>query len=125
MLDEYAFAGILDERREAELRREAETAYREALILNPSVEDIRLDLGRLLIRQDRVAEALEELSPLAGAPSPDAAAWLMEALFRLGRYDDLRRLSTRLDANAMPDRLKNALMLWQPDETAVKQEVAA
>ena len=118
LLDDYAFAGILDERREDELRKAAEASYRTALRLDPQDEDALVDLGRLLIRLDRHEEALDVLKPLMTAPSVDAAAWLLEALFRLGRFDELHRLAGRMGADALPERLEDAVALWRPEEAA-------
>lgn len=125
LVDDYAFAGILDERREAELRAEAEDAYRSALEIAPANNAARLGLGRLLIRCERPEEALLEMEPLARDPSPDAAAWLMEAMFRLRRFDALRELCARLDAASLPDRLAAAVALWRPEAPLEADERAA
>ena len=118
LLDDYAFAGILDERREDELRKAAESGYRTALNLNPQDDKARVDLSRLLIRQNRHEEALNVLRTLADAPSAEAAAWLLEALFRLNRFDELRRLTARLGRDTLPEQLADAVALWRPEEAA-------
>ncbi len=127
LLDDYAFAGILDERREAAVREEAEACFREALALNPADDAMRIGLGRLLIRLERHSDALAVLAPLADRPTPEAAGWLMEALFRLGRFDDLRRVSAALPPDGLPDALEAAVALWRPTraDPAFKMDAAA
>jgi thiol-disulfide isomerase/thioredoxin len=51
--------------------RDAETELREALTLNPRAEDLRLMLGRVLLKQNRDGEAVAELERVADA-RPDA-----------------------------------------------------
>ena len=114
LLDDYAFAGILDERRESELRAAAEACYREALARDPDNVANRLGFGRLQIRLGRHVEALQTLLPLSRDPSPEAAGWIIEALFRMGRFDELRRFCGRLDVDALPERLAAAVSLWRP-----------
>lgn len=116
LVDAYAFTGILDERREAELRREAEQHYAAVIAIDPAHGRARQLLGRLLLRTNRPADALAVLEPLMPSPSPEAAGWLMEALFSLGRFDDLRRLVENAPVGVLPARLEDAAGLWRKDE---------
>lgn len=115
LLDAYAFTDILDERREAELRREAEAQYRRVIELEPRHARAHMLLGRLLLRTDRPADALAALRPLEVDLSPEAAGWLMEALFQLGQFDELKRVINEAPEGALPERLEASAALWNED----------
>lgn len=117
-LDEYAFCGLLDTNREAELREKALAGYRRALDLASGDDTLRHDLGRLLLRLGHVGEAERTLAPLiAERPGRGVLVWYAECLFRLGRFDELRSLC-RGHASAMgggarvPDALGSVVDLW-------------
>lgn len=94
--DAYAFAGILDERRERENRDRAVAAYRGYLELKPEDLSIKAELGRLLVRKGDFAAAVSLLHQAIEdrVGSSQVALWYMESLFNLGRFDELNRLTT-------------------------------
>ncbi len=129
-LDDYAFCGLLDSNREAEIREKALDGYRRCLDLAPDDDDIRHDLGRLLLRCGLAGEAAERLEPLIDRSADRRILfWYAESLFRLGRYAELRALPQRrpdhLGAGvALPDTLRDVFALWRDEESA-GSEVAA
>lgn len=131
LLDACAFTDILDERREAELRREAESQYRRVIEIEPRHARAHMLLGRLLLRTDRPRDALAVLRPLEADLSPEAAGWLMEALFQLGQFDELKRVINEAPDGVLPDRLAASAALWHgdlppaPHKPAPAQEAAA
>ncbi|MBP2229633.1 hypothetical protein J2847_002932 [Azospirillum agricola] len=126
-LDDYAFCGLLDANREAEIREKALAGYRHGLGLAADDDDLRHDLGRLLLRCGLPAEAAERLEPLAGRTAdPRILFWYAESLFRLGRYADLRALAERRadllgEAAALPDSLRDVFALWRTGRPAAVQ----
>ncbi|HEY0835296.1 MAG TPA: hypothetical protein VGE72_15440 [Azospirillum sp.] len=129
-LDEYAFCGLLDANREQEVRERALEGYRGCLDLAPDDDDIRHDLGRLLLRLGLVAEAADALAPLAGRTADRRILfWYAESLFRLHRFDDLRALC-RLRADHLgpgadlPDSLRDVLGLWSAEDQPALEEAA-
>lgn len=116
-LDDYAFCGLLDANREAEVRQKALEGYRTCTAMAPD-EEIRHAFGRLLLRLDLVKEAADTLETLVDRASDRGIlVWYAESLFRLGRFADLRALCVRrpdifgLDAD-LPDTLRDVIGLW-------------
>lgn len=131
-LDNYAFCGLLDSNREAEIRDKALDGYRRCLDLAPDDDEIRHDLGRLLLRCGLAEEAALRLEPLIDrATDRRILFWYAESLFRLKRYADLRALPQRRadllgEGVAMPDTLRDVFTLWrdsadQPDDLSVRE----
>lgn len=117
-LDDYAFCGLLDANREAEVRQKALDGYRACMAMSPEDDEIRHDLGRLLLRLGLVGEAADVLEPLVDrAADRRLLMWYAESLFRLGRYADLRALCRRrsdvLGPDVeLPDTLRDVVGLW-------------
>lgn len=117
-LDDYAFCGLLDTNREAEIRDKSLEGYRRALELTPDDDEIRHDLGRLLLRCGHAAEAAATLEPLVDrAGDRRILYWFAESLFRLGRYAELRALPGRRPdllgrVEELPDALREVFALW-------------
>ncbi|KAA0590454.1 hypothetical protein J2848_005037 [Azospirillum lipoferum] len=123
-LDDYAFCGLLDSNREAEIRDKALDGYRRSLDLAPEDDGIRHDLGRLLLRCGLAGEAADRLAPMIDrTPDRRILFWYAESLFRLGRFADLRALPLRrpdlLGGEAdLPDTLRDVFALWRDDIAA-------
>lgn len=117
-LDDYAFCGLLDTNREAEIRDKSLEGYRRSLELAPDDDEIRHDLGRLLLRCGHAAEAAEALEPLVDrAGDRRILYWFAESLFWLGRYAELRALPGRRPdllgrVEELPDALREVFALW-------------
>jgi polysaccharide biosynthesis protein PelE len=124
--DAYAFAGILDDRRERENREKAARAYLNYLALEPDDLTAVAGLGRILVRRGDYAEALAVLGRSVddGTASPQIVLWCMESLYSLGRYDELRRLTqacqSRLEADdAFPFEVGGVIKLWASGDSSV------
>ena len=130
-LDDYAFCGLLDANREAEIREKALEGYRRSLDLAPEDDTIRLDLGRLLLRCGLAAEAAARLEPLVDrTPDRRILYWYAESLFRLGRFAELRALTGRRpdllgDEEALPHTLRDVFALWRDDPPPTPPEAAS
>lgn len=117
-LDDYAFCGLLDTNREAEIREKALDGYRRSLDLAPDDDEIRHDLGRLLLRCGHAQDAATTLEPLVDrATDRRILYWFAESLFRLGRFEDLRALPARRPdllgrAEELPDTVRDVFALW-------------
>jgi hypothetical protein len=131
-LDGYAFAGLLDPVREQEIRDQALICFRRCLELSGSGEQsgIRCDLGRLLLRLGREAEAVEVLEPLIHQTRDGRVmSWYAESLYQLGRHEALRNLFAelvaRLGAGALPEALQAMAPLWLEAEAETDAAGAA
>ncbi|MBY6263604.1 hypothetical protein EI613_17035 [Azospirillum sp. 412522] len=126
-LDDYAFCGLLDSNREAEIRDKALDGYRRSLDLAPDEDGVRHDLGRLLLRCGLASEAADRLEPLVDrTPDRRILFWYAESLFRLGRFADLRALAVRRsdllgEGAELPDTLRDVFALWRGDGPAVPE----
>jgi hypothetical protein len=117
--DSYAFAGILDEKREHENRDKAASAYLRYIEQRPENREISAEAGRLLVRKGDylTAAALLRESIRRGDASRAAVLWYMESLYRLKRYAELRKLANEhgealgSDA-ALPAEVSDAVRIW-------------
>lgn len=122
--DAYAFTGLLDPSRERESRSRALAAYRAYLECRPDDDEARTELGRLLFRLGRHAEALACFDTVrARHDTPGIRLWIMECLFHLQRYDALRRLARASEhalagaGEPLPVETAQVLRLWALAET--------
>lgn len=116
-LDEVAGTGLLDESRAALWRERALELYRSAL--PERLAQVALPIGRALVRLGREQEACEWFDgPAASIPaSSHMLFWRLEAMYRAGRYRELRGLCQEhrdlLQARGVaPEPLRQAAMLW-------------
>ncbi len=117
--DDYAYTGILDGKREQDSWEKALEVYRQYLKLQPGDFEARRSIGRIQFRMGKFSEAaawLEE-SLREGIFSPQLLMWYLECLFRLGRFEELRRLarshSGNLEASGeLPIQAVKAVALW-------------
>ncbi|PWU05657.1 MAG: hypothetical protein C5B51_14000 [Terriglobia bacterium] len=117
--DEYLYTGILEARREEEVRDQALSAYAQALEADPSDEESVLAMGRLLLRGKRYAEAYQYIErAIKNCPSTrQTGLWHMECLFHLGRFGELREAAGRSRGNLdsfseFPASAVEAVTLW-------------
>ncbi|MEC9345264.1 MAG: tetratricopeptide repeat protein [Pseudomonadota bacterium] len=118
--DDYAFSGILDGDRQAENRRRAADAYRQAFAIDPKLADAGLGYGRLLVRTGRLAEAADWFEGMfaKGFVRPAEVGWYMEALYRLGDFGRLRYAvagfgDDLVEAPGMSERMRDVIRAWQ------------
>ncbi len=117
--DNYAFTGLLDEDRENINREKAREKYLEYLQMRPDDMDVRLKVGRLLIRAKRYDEAANwfKHSLDEGYATDALKIWYMECLFMTGRYDELRAAAStfRIDLTNYKDiqpEMVESIHLW-------------
>ncbi len=115
----YQASRLLEPVMERHWLSEAEAAYGRALEREPASRGATLALAHVLLALDRLdeAEALGRRA-LAGGASTEADLVVAEALFRRGRWGDLRELSRA----AVSAGRRDDLLLWwsgeHPDEPA-------
>lgn len=118
-LDDYAYAGVLDADRQQATMAAALDAYRQAYRLGLREERVDMAIGRLLLRLERNEEAERHLEELSRRASDSRAVlWHVECLFRLRRFDELRRRigDRRLAELALSDEhagVNPVINLWQ------------
>ncbi len=117
--DNYAFTGLLDEERERINREKAREKYLEYLQMRPDDLEVRLKVGRLLIRSERYDQAAEwfKHSLDEGYATDAIKIWYMECLFHTKRYEELRAAATsfRIDMAQFKDfqpEMVESLHLW-------------
>jgi tetratricopeptide (TPR) repeat protein len=119
--DAYAFTGLLDPGRERESRGRAVDAYRAYVLLRPDDVSALHELGRLYVRLARYGEALECFEQvMEHEDSATARLWIMECLFHLRRFGELRHraregaVRVSGDPAALPIETQQVLKLWAP-----------
>ena len=81
----YAHLGFLEARQQH--YTEAVSLYRKALVRNPTMPGLQLNLGLALFKADRLKEAIQTFEPLLkGAPKSSADAFRLTALIGLAYY---------------------------------------
>jgi hypothetical protein len=124
LCDEFAFAGILDARREAETRASALIHYRRYLQMVPGEPNILLTVARQELRQGRFPEALDLLDRAADAGWTDQAIlWRLECFCGLGTPDAARDLAVRykdrlLASSYVSPEAADAIRLWADGASA-------
>ena len=122
--DNYAYTGLLDSDREQNNRQKAYEHYMEYLQLVTADVDVRTRVGRLLMREGAYAKACDWFQKCIqlGYNSDAISQWYSEALFKCGKYEELRRFSMHLknipqgEAYAQPVAVREALNMWQSAE---------
>ncbi len=120
LYDDYAFTGLLERDREEVNLEKAKQIYREIIRLQPENYPATLGLGRLLIRTGEVEEAAERLRQTLQFRNgePQLMLWYAECLYKLGHYQELRKL-LREHGNSFIDgpgkqrpRIADAIQMW-------------
>jgi len=120
-VDDYAHHGVVEVDRKAELREMALTEYRRCLALDPDADEVRIAIGRLLVRRGAYDEAVGVLAPIVHEQDTgEAFAWYVECLFRLGRFADLRTIAMarHSDGERPKTRLATSLDMWARPQAA-------
>jgi polysaccharide biosynthesis protein PelE len=122
--DEYGNSGLLDPARALATRMESLALYRRCLVHGKNEEQINASIIRLLVHLERQGEAVSNFGPLvdSGQASVHLLTWYAEALYKLGRFSDLRKLCIKFDAPAFSPALLSepchqALALWAGDSS--------
>ncbi len=119
LLDEYATAGIMDRERAAAAREQAVQAYVDYLQLVGDDPAAQQAIGRLRLLAGDCAGAARWLEQRgdAGSALPESRLVYMEALFELGRFDELRRYAAThahdlLLTDGLPLEARETAKLW-------------
>lgn len=127
--DDYSFTGILDNARERANRKDAKRLYEEYLQQVPEDGITRTRYGRLLLRIGELQEAIRQFEKaIQEQITPTRVAWLAEAYYRIGDYDNLRALAVNLHANygevmaKMERSVHDSLMSWLGNSKNIQQE---
>lgn len=120
LYDDYAFTGLLERDREEANREKAKQIYREIIKLQPENYPATLGLGRLLIRTGEVEEAAERLQQTLQFRNgePQLMLWYAECLYKLGHYQELRKLLREQGAafidgpGKQRPRIADAVQMW-------------
>jgi polysaccharide biosynthesis protein PelE len=129
--DDYIYGGLLDPRREEEIRELAVDAYRQFSAAEPGNQDSSIAISRLLVRGRRYAEALVwlEKAMRAGGATSQAEFWYMESLYHLGRFTELGEFARSRpqlwgEGNGFPDAAREAVQMWGLDGRMAPAESA-
>jgi hypothetical protein len=117
--DNYAFTGLLDDERERINREKSREKYLEYLQMRPDDLDVRLKVGRLLIRGEQFDQAVDWFKHALdeGYATDAIKIWYMECLFKTGRFDELRTAASTLRVDLtnykdMQPEMVESLHLW-------------
>lgn len=118
----YAFCGLLDEQRSDALLEESLKYFKDYLDLYPNDSQTLYYIGRIHLQEKRYEQSLDFMErSLQHLPSkqiePEALETYLDALFHLGRFDEIRAAITkwmpRLNpANQKTLEISEALTVW-------------
>lgn len=94
--DAYAYSGLLDRLREQEFRRKAIQYFERFLAIRQGEQDALFALGRLYLRDGKPLKAYQSLKVIILAqrhPSSHIIPWMMECLYKLKRYGELKNFA--------------------------------
>ncbi len=106
--EEYSSTGLLDRSREVHALRDARRAYQRYLEECPDDLRARTELGGILVRTGEFEEALSHFLDSVRADPDDIESrlGLMDCLYELGRFEDLREMSR--SAACLPEKQGSA-----------------
>ncbi len=117
--DDYAFTGVLDEEREKLNRQRAIEHYREYLDMKPNDVNVRIRLGRVMLRNKMFMEAADWFKDSVdqGFSSDSMMIWYLESLYAAERYNDLRKMAGMFRSRLEPyyeemPQLAESVKLW-------------
>lgn len=120
--DDYAYTGLLRQEEEQGVKQKALNFYKAYLEQSPEDITARVALSRLLLRENRLDEASVHLEAILEGESDSlhVVFWYIECLYRLKRYEELRRFATKhmekVSGSTWPDNIIDAVSLWGGSE---------
>jgi len=117
----YAESGLLDTARATDMWKNALTLVQKAAALDKADSRFAVLASRILLRLGRPEEALSLLRPKIAHDNPpcDVLIGIVESLFSLDRFDELRQVcrqhQPRLMAESLPVKVRAAVNLWGAD----------
>lgn len=125
--DDLAFSTILEPEQETEARQLAMKFYEEFRVHRPNDKRIHYLIGRLLMRQSRFEEAAHWLGGAITSETAKLDIWVLyaECLYRLKRFDDLRRQARSncdlvLQARKYPDAICDSILFWSGRQASTR-----
>lgn len=131
-LDDYAYAGILDDTRADDIRERARKIYLNCLQLDDTVQEVHFVLGRLLLRSgdpDGASELFANLvssnADSCGEVSAQALSYYAECLYLLGCYSELRSTFAKVNSSSkssfeLQEKLLSMAKFWNGNTTSMK-----
>lgn len=117
--DDLAFSTILEPEQEVEVRNMSLRFYQEYMTHKPQDARIHYLIGRLMLRQGRYEEAVRWLENAITPETAKLDIWVLyaECLFRLGRFNDLRRQAAAnhdlvVNSRRYPDSICESVAFW-------------
>ncbi len=96
LCEEYSVSQLLDSERKASVIQQSIKLYERCVILAPDNIDLKISLIRMLIISRKTEQAynlLTDVLPLVKKPSPAIAHALMELLFKMNRFSEMRHFA--------------------------------
>lgn len=124
--DNYGNLGILDADRAIENRKKALEYYKEAYDQNPDDDEINFAIGRLYVKLNQHQDAVDWYKNLISKQkvTPEIIGWMIESLFKLKAYDELRRFIVEyekvIDIEKLHDNVKGFIELWRNRAKAIE-----
>lgn len=116
--DEYGNLGLMDKERERETKNKALFYFLEAYKLKNNDRHVLLAIGRLLLKQGKIAEAYEWFHKIldSGFYTTEIIAWTIECLFKLKKYnilrDFIRTHYDKIDVTKLQENVNSFVQLW-------------
>jgi hypothetical protein len=96
LCEEYSASQLLNSERKAAIIKKSAELYERCIALSPDNADLKISLIRMIMinrQTDRAYELLTEVLPLIKNPSPSTAHTLMELLFKMNRFAEMRHFA--------------------------------
>ena len=128
LCEEYSASQLLDSERKAAVIKESIKLYERCIEQAPQNIDLKISLIRMLMisgKIDRAHEILTEILPLVKKPSPAIAHSLMELLFKMNRFSEMRHYANEwkpyMDKN-FAYAINEKIELWSGNQTGMNLE---
>ena len=128
LCEEYSVSKLLDSERKASVIQQSIKLYERCIGLAPDNIDLRISLIRMLIinrKNDPAYNLMTETIPLVKKPSPAVAHALMELLFKMNRFSEMRHFANEwrpeMDKN-FGYAINEKIELWSGNQTGLNLE---
>ena len=128
LCEEYSVSQLLDSERKASVIRESIKLYERCITLVPGNIDLKISLIRMLIinrKNDQAYNLMTETLPLVKKPSPAVAHALMELLFKMNRFSEMRRFASEwkseMDKN-FGYAINEKIEIWSGNQSGLNLE---
>lgn len=128
LCEEYSVSQLLDSERKASVIQQSIRLYERCIILVSGNIDLKISLVRMLIinrQTDQAYNLLTEILPLVKKPSPATAHALMELLFKMNRFSEMRHFASEWKSGMNKNigyAINEKLELWSGNESGLNLE---